>query len=69
MQAKPAVEAEVDENQGDGESRFRLDGLETEDQGLSEIVDEMNKMDEDEKNFTVPKEDKSSTKVDPIKRK
>ena len=63
----PAVETEVDENQGDGESRFRLDGLETEDQGLSEIVDEMNKMDEDEKNFTVPKEDKSSTKVDPIK--
>lgn len=46
--------------------RFRLDGLETQDQELSEIVDEMNKMDEDEQNFTVPTEDKSSTKVNPI---
>jgi hypothetical protein len=46
--------------------RFRLDGLETEDQNLSEIVDEMNKMDEDEQNFTVPTGDKSTTKVNPI---
>ena len=50
----------------DGEPRFRLDGLETEDQNLSEIVDEMNKMDEDEQNFTVPTGDKSTTKVNPI---
>tara|TARA_R100000935_G_scaffold749_1_gene2576 strand:+ start:12542 stop:19984 length:7443 start_codon:yes stop_codon:yes gene_type:complete len=50
----------------DGGTRFRLDGLETQDQELSEIVDEMNKMDEDEQNFTVPTEDKSSTKVNPI---
>tara|TARA_R110001599_G_scaffold1230_4_gene6036 strand:- start:20 stop:7522 length:7503 start_codon:yes stop_codon:yes gene_type:complete len=55
------VETEVD-----GEPRFRLDGLETEDQNLSEIVDEMNKMDEDEQNFTVPTGDKSTTKVNPI---
>ena len=51
----------------DGEPRFRLDGLEIEDQNISEVVEEMNQMDESEKNFTVPTEDKSTTEVDPIK--
>jgi hypothetical protein len=64
-QADAIQESDVS-SEVDGGTRFRLDGLETQDQELSEIVDEMNKMDEDEQNFTVPTEDKSSTKVNPI---
>ena len=61
-------ESDVDtQTQVDGETKFRVDGLEVDDQNISEIVEEMNEMDESEKNFTVPTEDKSTTEVNPIK--
>ena len=61
-------ESDVDtQTKVDGEPKFRVEGLEVEDQNISEVVEEMNQMDESEKNFTVPTEDKSTTEVNPIK--